>query len=78
MRLICTIPNDSMIITVFYSNEKYVVKCEASGSFEQTYKIPKDFFKSVEELVTFINENLLNTVFVRFLDMKNDLKNLLN
>jgi hypothetical protein len=73
MRLVCKIPHETLLISVFSFNERYVVKFEAMGALEQTYKIPVGIFADVEALVKFVLERLVDKVFVRFLDMQNDL-----
>ncbi|MGY6562854.1 MAG: hypothetical protein ACXITV_12195 [Luteibaculaceae bacterium] len=78
MRLVCNVPNDNFNIQIFSFNERYVVKFEAFGALEQTYKIPVSLFSDVEDLVGFINTNLNSSVFARFIEMKGDLAPLLN
>lgn len=49
MRVVTTIPNDTFTITIFSTNDKYLIKLEG-GPMEQTYKIPMDRVEGLEGL----------------------------
>ncbi len=58
MRVIDQIPNDVFTITVFTSNNRYLIKFEA-GPMEQTYKLSADNFASKEEIRAFVDQLFL-------------------
>ncbi len=70
MRVIGEIPHPEMKITIFYMNQKYLVKFELN-SLEQTYKISEfDYMiPSLEELKIAISENFIHRVSSIFAEM---------
>jgi hypothetical protein len=74
MRVIGEIPHAEMRITIFYMNQKYLLKFERNG-FEQTYKLSEfDYIiKSVEELKIAVNEVFVHKVNAIFIDMEKSL-----
>ena len=68
MRIIDTIPHESMTISIFQMNDKYQVKFEA-GPMEQTFKFLAEEVKSLEGLKTKINTEFIETTRKRFNDM---------
>ncbi len=76
MRLIGQIPHPSLLISVFKSNNKFILKFEV-GPFEQTYKILEtdqlNDFEGVRRLVT---EECIAEVFRIFDSMNHHYKKL--
>lgn len=74
MRIIAEIPHPSCKISVFYMNQKYIIKFE-KGNFEQSYKISElDYVISgLEDIKKVINESLITSVLLRFEQMNKDL-----
>ena len=75
MRIIAEIPNPDCKISVFYMNQKYIVKFE-KGNLEQSYKISEiDFIISgIEDIKKVINESLITSVLLRFQQMQQDIQ----
>lgn len=63
MRVIGEIPHDKMRITIFYMNQKYILKFEM-GHLEQNYKISEiDYgITTLDEVKKIANESFLNAV----------------
>lgn len=74
MRIIAEIPHPSCKISVFYMNQKYIIKFE-KGNFEQSYKISElDYVISgLEDIKKVINQSLITSVLLRFEQMNKDL-----
>ncbi len=66
MRIVGQIPHPSLLINVFKSGNKYILKFEA-GPFEQSYKfLEADHLNSFEDIQKLINDKLLTDVFSIF------------
>ena len=78
MRIIAEILHPSCKISVFYMNQKYIVKFE-KGNFEQSYKISELEFviSGIEDIKKVINESLITSVLLRFEQMQLDLQSAL-
>jgi len=76
MRIIDSIPHQSMTISIFQMNEKYMVKFEA-GPMEQTFKYTIHEVKSVENLKTIIDAAFIETCRLRFNEMYLQLQSVL-
>jgi len=74
MRVIGEIPHEEMKITIFYMNQKYLVKFEKNG-LEQTYKISEfDYtIQSVDVLKNAITENFIHRIAIIFAEMNKSL-----
>jgi hypothetical protein len=74
MRIIGEIPHTEMRITLFYMNQKYLVKFELHG-LEQTYKISEfDYLvSSVEDIKKIVTEDFIKQVSSVFMLMQNHL-----
>ncbi|WP_317900096.1 hypothetical protein [Aurantibacillus circumpalustris] len=68
MRIIDSIPHESMTISIFHMNDKYQVRFEA-GPMEQIFKFLAEDVKSVENLKTKINSEFIETTRKRFNEM---------
>jgi hypothetical protein len=68
MRIIDSIPHESMSISIFHMNDKYMVKFEA-GPMEQTFKFLVEEVKSVDNLKMKISEAFIEDTRKRFNDM---------
>lgn len=73
MRIIDSIPHQSITISIFQMNDKYMVKFEA-GPMEQVFKYTVEDVKSVENLKRLITTEFIETCRVRFNDMFLQLK----
>lgn len=73
MRIIDSIPHQSMTISIFQMNDKYMVKFEA-GPMEQVFKYTVQEVKSVENLKTLMNEEFIEATRLRFNEMYLQLK----
>lgn len=73
MRIIDSIPHQSMTISIFQMNDKYMVKFEA-GPMEQVFKYTVQEVKSVENLKTMMNEDFIEATRLRFNEMYLQLK----
>ena len=75
MRIIAEIPHPDCKISVFYMNQKYIVKFE-KGNLEQSYKISEiDFIISgIDDIKKVINESLITSVLLRFQQMQQDMQ----
>ena len=78
MRVIGEIPHPEMRITIFYMNQKYLLKFERNG-FEQTYKISEfDYIiKSVEDLKNAVGVEFIHRVLSIFVEMDKSLSEVL-
>ena len=68
MRIVDSIPHESMSISIFQMNDKYQVKFEA-GPMEQTFKFLLADVKSLENLKAMINVDFIEHTRKRFNDM---------
>lgn len=68
MRIIDSIPHESMTISIFHMNDKYMVKFEA-GPMEQVFKFTVGEMGSVENLKSKISTDFIETTRKRFNDM---------
>lgn len=68
MRIIDSIPHESMTISIFQMNDKYQVRFEA-GPMEQLFKFTVDEVKNVENLKKLVNTEFIETTRKRFNDM---------
>lgn len=68
MRIIDSIPHESMTISIFQMNDKYMVKFEA-GPMEQVFKFTVEEVKNVENLKTKISNDFIELTRKRFNDM---------
>lgn len=68
MRIVDSIPHPSISISIFYMNDKYIVKFEA-GPMEQAFKFHVDQVQSLENLKTVINAEFIEKVRARFNEM---------
>ncbi|MDI9340831.1 MAG: hypothetical protein QM534_09720 [Sediminibacterium sp.] len=73
MRIIDSIPHQSMTISIFQMNDKYMVKFEA-GPMEQTFKFLVEEVRTVEQLKEKITADFIEKVRLRFNDMFLQLK----
>ena len=75
MRIIDSIPHESMTISIFQMNDKYQVKFEA-GPMEQIFKFRLEDVKSVENLKVMITTQFIENTRQRFNDMFMQMKTL--
>ncbi len=68
MRIVDTIPHQSLTISIFQMNDKFQVKFEA-GPMEQTFKFLMEDVKSLEGLKQKITPEFIETTRVRFNEM---------
>jgi hypothetical protein len=68
MRIIDSIPHESMTISIFQMNDKYQVRFEA-GPMEQLFKFTVEEVKNVENLKGLINTEFIEATRKRFNDM---------
>ncbi|MBN8703434.1 MAG: hypothetical protein J0M08_10235 [Bacteroidetes bacterium] len=72
MRVIGTIPHPAITITVFYMNEKHIVRFEA-GPMEQLFKFSK--IAGMDDVQRIITPEFIQQVNDRFNDMYIQFKN---
>jgi hypothetical protein len=75
MRIIDSIPHQSMTISIFQMNDKYQVKFEA-GPMEQIFKFNVEEVRGVENLKKLITEDFIEKTRLRFNDMFLSMKDL--
>jgi hypothetical protein len=68
MRIIDSIPHESMTISIFQMNDKFQVRFEA-GPMEQIFKFHMEDVKTVEQLKAKINADFIEATRKRFNDM---------
>ena len=68
MRIIDTIPHESMSISIFQMNDKYQVRFEA-GPMEQIFKFHQEEVKNLEGLKKLINPDFIEQTRKRFNEM---------
>lgn len=72
MRIVGEIPNAQCKITIFYWNNKYLIKLER-GLIEQTYKVPELEVSGEEDVKKIVNEDFLAQVVGLFDKMEETL-----
>ncbi len=72
MKVIRQISHESCQITLFWWNQKYLLKFE-NNNLEQTYKISELDFLEEEVLQVLSNEEFMQKVLERFKQMQTDL-----
>jgi len=75
MRVIDSIPHESMTISIFQFNDKFVVRFEA-GPMEQSFKFLISGIGSVEKLKELINVSFIEDTRKRFNEMFVQMRNL--
>ena len=75
MRIIDSIPHQSMTISIFQMNDKYQVKFEA-GPMEQIFKFNVEEVRGVENLKILITEDFIEKTRLRFNEMFLSMKDL--
>jgi hypothetical protein len=75
MRIVASIPHESMTISIFQMNDKFQVKFEA-GDMEQTFKFQLSEVKSLENLKTLISQSFIEETRKRFNEMFLQLRNI--
>jgi hypothetical protein len=73
MRIIDSIPHESMTISIFQMNDKFQVRFEA-GPMEQIFKFMVEDVKSVENLKKKINADFIEATRKRFNEMFTQMK----
>lgn len=74
MRVIAELPHPEFKITIFYMNQKFIVKAER-GILEQSYKIHEmDLTDGVNSVFELLDEEFLKTISARFVEMGKDFK----
>lgn len=68
MRVVGHIPHQELKITLFYWNNKYLIKLE-TPSLEQTFKIPEADILQEEDLNKIVNEPFIRAAIERFNSM---------
>lgn len=76
MRIVDSIPHESMSISIFQMNDKYMVKFEA-GPMEQTFKFFIEDVKSIDRLKTLVNAEFIEATRKRFNEMFLQMKNII-
>lgn len=72
MRVVHEIVHPDCKITIFYWNNKYLIKLEA-GPFEQTFKIDEFDLSAEADLKKVIDEDFIQQAMARFADMSRSL-----
>jgi hypothetical protein len=72
MRVVGEIPHPECKITIFYWNNKYLIKLEL-GPFEQTFKIAEYDISTEEDLRKILDEDFIQQAMARFADMSRSL-----
>lgn len=68
MRIVDSIPHESMTISIFQMNDKYQVRFEA-GPMEQIFKFSVEEVKNLEGLKRIIDSTFIESTRKRFNDM---------
>jgi hypothetical protein len=68
MRIVDSIPHESMTISIFHMNDKYMVKFEA-GPMEQTFKFTQADVGSLADLKKKIDADFIDKTRIRFNEM---------
>ena len=69
MRVVGEIPHSQCKITLFYWNNKYLVKLER-GWIEQTYKVPELEISGEDDIQKIVNEDFLAKALALFDSME--------
>ncbi len=75
MRIIDSIPHESMTISIFQMNDKFLVKFEA-GPMEQVFKFYTEEVKNVENLKKLVTTAFIENTRARFNEMYLQMKTL--
>ncbi len=68
MRIIDSIPHESMTISIFQMNDKFQVRFEA-GPMEQIFKFPQEDVKNIENLKKKMDSEFIEATRKRFNEM---------
>jgi hypothetical protein len=68
MRIVDSIPHESMTISIFHMNDKYMVKFEA-GPMEQTFKFTQTEVGTIADLKKKIDADFIDKTRIRFNEM---------
>jgi hypothetical protein len=68
MRIVDSIPHESMTISIFHMNDKFTVRFEA-GPMEQSFKFEVSEVKSIENLKKIITAEFIDKTRKRFNEM---------
>jgi|GEM_PF-197092 L-ribulose-5-phosphate 3-epimerase UlaE len=68
MRWVSQIEHEALQINVYATEQRFVVKFEA-GPMEQTYKIKKDVYPTLESIEIVVREVLAGEVMIHFESM---------
>ncbi len=72
MRIVAELPHPEFKISIFYMNQKFIVKIER-GVLEQSYKIAEmDIADGVNSIFELLDDEFLKTVSARFAEMGKD------
>ena len=74
MRYLKDIPNNQYKISLFQWNGKYIVKFEAGGHYEQTFKLDETEIMAVEDIDDMLDDVFLKSVTQRFVQMAQDVR----
>jgi hypothetical protein len=72
MRVVSEISHPECKITIFYWNNKYLIKLEA-GPFEQTFKINEFDLTAEDDLKKIVDDDFIQQAIARFADMSRSL-----
>ncbi len=72
MRYIKDIPHEFYKISLYRWNEKYIIKFEAGGRYEQVYKVDETDITSEDELDRIVDGAMIAAVRKRFDEMHAD------
>ena len=72
MRVVCEIIHPECKVTIFYWNNKYLIKIEA-GPFEQTFKIDEFDLNGEADLKKIVDNDFIQQAMARFADMSRSL-----
>jgi len=72
MRYLRDIPDPAYKISLYQWNGKYIIKIEAGGQYEQTYKLDQTEVETEEEVDRIFDESFRNQVAERFRQMHRD------
>lgn len=72
MRSIADIPHPQCKISVFYMNQKYIVKVE-KRNLEQSFKVSgTDLLGGLDDIHTLFGEEMIGRILLRFKEMEKD------
>lgn len=74
MRYIKDFPHPQYKIGIYQWNGKYIIKFEAGGMYEQTFKVDETEITSLEELETALDESFIDSISKRFEAMHKDMQ----